>query len=399
MMDEREPQWYEQARKGPFQEARFTDSSAERVMRRLRAEAEPAPPRSRRMPRVAVMAALILLLLAGAFYLKNGPLGRETPAGVKAPVEEQVKPTDEALKKTAERLMLEQLGQQLPFEKLDRIKMPGQAELIYRENELSDSYAFIWIDAETGEAAAFSMSASVEADDIDKTLINEAGDKLQKLGYTGEFQATGITRYVSYGRTADKTVQVINVVHAAGADINFTNGVYVRASFNVNQKQVSEELKQAGLEALGMLRFSSLADQLTRVVRSTTEGAGDEITLYYGDGRGGDTFVTFDYATRAILDVADYALNLVDLGDSRNDEERGEQLLNMDDAILQSTAAAIADKLYGIRLVEDYMIVKNGSMPGKVTFESRSGAPAIEVSYNLDGVMYSFSVKRETNSL
>ncbi|WP_277472826.1 MULTISPECIES: hypothetical protein [unclassified Paenibacillus] len=397
-MDEREPKWYEQARKGPFQEARFTDSSAEQVMRRLRSEAEPARPRSRRMPRLAVVTAVILLLLAGAFYLKNGPIGRETPAGM-VPVEEQAKPTDEALKKIAEQLMQEQLGQQLPFDKLDRMKMPGQAELTYRENEVADSWAYFWIDAETGEAASFSMRASYEPEAIDNTLIKQAGEKLQKLGYTGEFQATGLTRYVSYGRTADKTVQVINVVHAADADINFTNGVYVRAGFNVDQNEVSEELKQAGLEALGLVRSSSLADQLTRVVRSTIEGASDEITLYYGDSPGEGTFVTFDYTTQKVLDVADYSLNLVDLGGSRTDEEREEQLLSMDNAILQSTAAVIADKLYGINLKEDYTLVKNGPRPGVITFESHNGGPAIEATYNLDGVMYSFSIKRASNTL
>ncbi|MNN73305.1 hypothetical protein D3C81_1894130 [compost metagenome] len=78
--------------------------------------------------------------------------------------------------------------------------------------------------------------------------------------------------------------------------------------------------------------------------------------------------------------------------------EYDQQLLEMDNAKLQSAAAAIADKLYGIRL-EDYMLVKNGPRPGVITFESPGNAPAIEASYNLDGVMYSFSVKRESNTL
>ncbi|WP_221803970.1 hypothetical protein [Paenibacillus typhae] len=398
-MDEREPKWYEQARKGPFQEAKFTDSSAEQVMRRLRSQAEPVRPRSRRMPRLAVMAAVILLLLAGAgtLYLKLGPSGAETPAGVTLPVEDKAELTDEALKKIAEQLILKQLGREIPFEKLEHEQRTGRVQLVY--SEYSKAYAMLRLNAETGEADAYTMNAAFGPEATDSKFVSDAREKLRELGYKGEFSVTGSTRYVDYGRSPDHSVQVQNVITAADAAINFANGAYERAYFEVEQNEVSEELRQAGLEALGMLRSSSLEDQLTRVIRTTEEGAGDEISLYYGDGRSGDTFVTFDYATSAVLDVADYALNLVDLGDSRTDEERDEQLLSMDNAILQSTAAVIADKLYGINLKEDYMLDKNGPRPGVITFESRNGAPAIEATYNLDGVMYSFSIKRASNTL
>lgn len=399
MMDEREPQWYEQARKGPFQEARFTDSSAEQVMRRLRTESEPARPRSRRMPRLAVMAAVILLLLAGAatLYLKLGPSGAETPAGVTVPVEDKAELTDEALKKIAEQLILKQLGRKIPFEKLEHEQRTGRVQLVY--SEYSKAYAMLRLNAETGEADAYTMNAAFGAEAIDSKLIRDAREKLQELGYTGEFSVTGSTRYVDYGRSPDHSVQVQNVITAADAAINLTNGAYERAYFEMDQNEVSEELKQAGLEALGMLRSSSLEDQLTRVIRTTAEGAGDEISLYYGDSRSGDTFVTFDYATSAVLDVADYALNLADLGDSRTDEERDELLLSKDNAILQSTAAVIADRLYGVKLKEDYTLVKNEPRPGVITFESHSGGPTIEAAYNMDGVMYSFSIKRASNTL
>ncbi|CAM4522264.1 hypothetical protein [Paenibacillus typhae] len=399
MMDEREPQWYEQARKGPFQDARFTDSSAEQVMRRLRTESEPARPRSRRMPRLAVMAAVILLLLAGAatLYLKLGPSGAETPAGVTLPVEDKAELTDEALKKIAEQLILKQLGRKIPFEKLEHEQRTGRVQLVY--SEYSKAYAMLRLNAETGEADAYTMNAAFGAEAIDSKLISDAREKLQELGYTGEFSVTGSTRYVDYGRSPDHSVQVQNVITAADAAINFTNGAYERAYFEMDQNEVIEELKQAGLEALGMLRSSSLEDQLTRVIRTTAEGAGDEISLYYGDGRGGDTFVTFDYATSAVLDVADYALNLADLGDSRTDEERDELLLSKDNAILQSTAAVIADRLYGVKLKEDYTLIKNEPRPGVITFESHSGGPTIEAAYNMDGVMYSFSIKRASNTL
>jgi hypothetical protein len=137
---------------------------------------------------------------------------------------------------------------------------------------------------------------------------------------------------------------------------------------------------------------------LTKVLRFTIEGAGDEITLIYGTAAGSPTSVTLDYATNAVLDASDYSLNVIPSTDPEKLAEYDRQLLEMDNAKLQSAAAAIADKLYGIRL-EDYMLDKNGPRPGVITFESRGEAPAIEVSYNLDGVMYSFSVKRESNTL
>lgn len=399
MMDEREPQWYEQARKGPFQEAKFTDASAEQVMRRLRAESGAVHVRGPRKLRIGILTAVILLILAGAgaFFLQDGPPGKETPAGIGLPVKEKAELTDEELKRIAEQLILKQLGREIPFEKLEYEQRTGRVQLVY--SEYSKAYAMLRLNAETGEADAYTMNAAFGPEATESKLVSDAREKLRELGYTGEFSVTGSTRYVDYGRSPDHSVQVQNVITAADAAINFANGAYERAYFEMDKNEVSDELKQAGLEALGMLRSSSLEDQLTRVIRTTAEGAGDEISLYYGDSRGGDTFVTFDYATSAVLDVADYALNLADLGDSRTDEERDEQLLSMDNAILQSTAAVIADKLYEVNLKEDYTLVKNEPRPGVITFESHSGGPAIEATYNLDGVMYSFSIKRASNTL
>lgn len=102
MMDEREPKWYEQARKGPFQEEKFTASSAEQVMRRLHAEAEPSRPRTRQRLRLGIMTAVIFLVLAGggALYLNNGPQDGVNTAGVTVPAEEQTELSDDALKRS-----------------------------------------------------------------------------------------------------------------------------------------------------------------------------------------------------------------------------------------------------------------------------------------------------------
>ncbi|WP_310830026.1 hypothetical protein [Paenibacillus pedocola] len=397
-MEEHEPQWYEQARKGPFQEPKFTDSSAERVIRRVQ-QGRPGQDRTGFRFRGLLAAAAVVLVLAGAgaLYQNSMPAKEGTSAGITRPVENNPVLTDEALKKNAEQLILEQLGKKLPFEKLVRQGNTGRVQLIYRESIQSEAYVLIWMNEETGEATMFDMSAVYEPGEIDSKLLSEAEEKLRELGYTRDFQATGLTRYAVYGRTANKTVEIQNVVHAEDADINFTNGAYVRAGFDMDQNEVSEELKQAGVQAIRLLR-SGGEEALTKILRSTIEGAGDEITLIYGTAAGSPRSVTLDYATHAVLDVSDYSLNVIPSADPKRQAEFDQQLLEMDNAKLQSAAAAIADKLYGIRL-EDYMLDKNGPRPGVITFESRGEAPAIEASYNLDGTMYSFSVKRESNTL
>ncbi len=397
-MEEHEPQWYEQARKGPFQEPKFTDSSAEKVIRRVQ-QGRPGQVRAGYRLRGLLAAAAVVLVLAGAgaLYLNSMPAKEGNSAGITLPVENNPVLTDEALQKIAEQLMQEQLGKKLPFEKLLREGNKDYVQLVYRESEQSDSYAFFQISKETGEVTMYSMCASYVPGEIGSRLIDDARQKLQELGYKREFRATGLTRYAVYGRTANKTVEIQNVVHAEDADINFTNGAYVRAGFDMDQNEVSQELKQAGLQAIRLIR-SGGEEALTKILRSTIKGAGDEITLIYGDRPAEDTFVTLDYATHAVLDASDYSLNVIPSTDPGELAKYDQQLLEMDNAKLQSAAAAIADKLYGIRL-EDYMLDKNGSRPGVITFESRGEAPAIEASYNLDGAMYSFSVKRESNTL
>ncbi|CAH1211856.1 hypothetical protein PAECIP111892_03647 [Paenibacillus auburnensis] len=397
-MEEHEPQWYEQARKGPFQEPKFTDSSAEKVIRRVQ-QGRPGQAKAGYRFRGLLAAAAVVLVLAGAgaLYLNSMPAKEGTSAGITRPAEDNPVLTDEALKKNAEQLMQKQLGKKLPFEKMVREGNKDYVQLVYRESEQSDSYAFFQISKETGEVTMYSMCASYGPGEIGSKLIDDARQKLQELGYKREFQATGLTRYAVYGRTANKTVEIQNVVHAEDADINFTNGAYVRAGFDMDQNEVSEELKEAGLQAIRLLR-SGGEEALTKVLRFTIEGAGDEITLIYGTAAGSPISVTLDYATNAVLDASDYSLNVIPSTDPEKLAEYDRQLLEMDNAKLQSAAAAIADKLYGIRL-EDYMLDKNGPRPGVITFESRGEAPAIEASYNLDGVMYSFSVKRESNTL
>lgn len=398
MMDEREPQWYEQARKGPFQEARFTGSSADQVMRRLRAESEPALPRTRWKLKLGIMAAAILLLLAGAraLDLDNGPLAGKNTAGVTAPAEEQTRLSDDALIKIAEQLIREQLGRDIPFEKLEYMRNTKYVQLVY--NDYSKAYATVRVNAETGEADAYTINATLDPEATDSSLIDEAREKLLELGYKGKFEVTGYTRYIDYGRTADHSVQVQNVITAADAAIKYANGAFKAAYFDVELSEVSVEMKQTALQGLRLIRSTGEEKQLNRAILAIIEGMPEEITLIYGPKENITSAVAFNYATGALLDIYNNSLSIIETTDLKYTKDEEEQLLKMDSAKLQSAAAAIADKLYGIRLEEDYRMDKNGSRPGVVTFESRSGAPAIEASYNLDGVMYSFIIKRESNT-
>ncbi|AIQ49118.1 hypothetical protein R70723_26835 [Paenibacillus sp. FSL R7-0273] len=397
-MDEREPKWYEQARKGPFQEEKFTASSAEQVMRRLHAEAEPSRPRTRQRLRLGIMTAVIFLVLAGggALYLNNGPQDGVNTAGVTVPAEEQTELSDDALKKIAEQLIRKQLGRDIPFKKLEHVQNTENVQLEYRE--YSKAYALVGINAKTGETKHYTINAALDPEATDNTLIDEARDKLLELGYKGNFEVTGSTLYVDYGRTANKSIQVQNVITAADAAINFANGVFKAAYFDVELNEVSEEMKQTALQGLRLISGGG-EEQLNRAVRIIIEGMPEEITLIYGPVENITTAVAFNYATGALLDVYDNSLSIIDTTDLKYTEEEEEQLLKMDSAKLRSAAAAIADKLYGIRLEEDYRMDKNGSRPGVVTFESRSGAPAFEVSYNLEGSIYSFIIKRDSNTL
>ncbi|MHA6534628.1 hypothetical protein [Paenibacillus sp. BAC0078] len=60
----------------------------------------------------------------------------------------------------------------------------------------------------------------------------------------------------------------------------------------------------------------------------------------------------------------------------------------MDNAQFSSAAAAVVNEVFGVRL-QEYTLVKNKKTPGIVTYMSKGTAPAIKVSYNLKGEVYS----------
>jgi hypothetical protein len=177
-----EPQWYDQARKGPFQQKKFNQTDADSVIRQLQGD---GPARNKETPagwrrtaiRARVLSAAIVLLLlgAGALYLGGGFPGRagsfnpsEAASAVmyNPPAAGTADLTDAGLKQTAEQLMEEQLGRQYPFVSLERLKEPeaGIAEVLFQEGDYS---ARVWINTGTGEVIRTVMDAFYSVKEIE----------------------------------------------------------------------------------------------------------------------------------------------------------------------------------------------------------------------------------------
>ncbi|WP_379159320.1 hypothetical protein [Paenibacillus sp. sgz5001063] len=388
-MKEREPEWYEDARKGPFRESRFTDTAADNVIMRVRSGAL-VPERVSNKLRLSFIAAAILLLLAGtgAFLQQKGILGEGRQAGLFYQEVKTPDLTDAGLRKTAERLMQEQLGKKLPFVTLERIDKINEARLIFGDMTSPSTFR---INTQTGEVMDWNMNALYSLEEIDPKLISDATGKLRDSGYKGEFTVTGLKRNVVLWQEAD-AVQIHEVLLGKEGQIDYANGIYAGATFNMDAGEMGDEVIQKADQALMLLRGEG-EDHLYQITRSL--GADwDVITLIYGQDENGPSTVMMDYATHQILQVEDDTLYSEGSYDSGIRGEQDTNLLAMDNTKLQRSAAAIADKLFGIRL-EDYTIVHKTI--GNITFESPGGKFRINASFNYDGVFYSMDRQISTS--
>ncbi|WNS43386.1 hypothetical protein [Paenibacillus sp. MMS20-IR301] len=402
---EQEPQWYDTARKGPFREMKFKEAAADHVIRQIHAggAAEdlvtPAAPR-RRTFRVRMLSAAIILLMLGAglLYLEldgSGSAGGFNPTAAAArtgifepPVAGQSVLTDDGLIEIADQTMQAQLGKKLPILFLERLKAPeeGIAAVHYKEGEDS---AVVWIDTATGEVIRTNMNAYYPPEELDPAFIAEALGHLQDAGYKGEFTVTGLKHFVHYGLDSGRQgVQVTDGLIGTEGQIDYVDGEYERSTFNVEAGEATSVVQAAGLKALRLLRGQS-AEQTDHLysIKRTVAPKWDILVLTYGDNEYGSAIVMMDYATGNILQVFDYTLSDVRSSDSKIRGEQDTELLNMDTAELQRSAAAIVDELFGIRL-EDYTVDTNMKSPGILTFTSPDGAAPVVASYNLDGTFY-----------
>lgn len=395
---EQEPQWYEQARKGPFPEMKFTEEAAGKVARQIGMDGSAInlvlpSGRRRRAIRLRILSAAVILLLfgAGAVYWGSGwsgqhggfnPLQVSSAGIIDPPVAGQADLTDEGLRATAEQVMLEQLGKKLPFASLERLKEPeeGIAAVNFKEGDYS---AAIWINTETGKVFRTNMSAFFTPEEIDSKFIDKAMDQLRNAGYKGKFMATGLKHFAHYGINDDELgVQTDDLLIGNEGQIDYENGVYRRSTFSMGENELTAKVKQTGLRAIKLLREQG-TEHLYSISR-TVGTKGDILVLTYGESERMATTVIMDYATQDIIQVEDMALYDEN---SFTSADPNTNLLNMDKAKLQLAAAAIADEMFGIRLGE-YTIVKEMSGIGSIAFKSPDGATIITGSYNLDGTFY-----------
>ncbi|NOU80710.1 hypothetical protein GC101_17745 [Paenibacillus sp. LMG 31459] len=393
---EQEPQWYEQARKGPFPEMKFTEEAAGKVARQIGMDGSSLNQvlpsgRRRRAIRLRILSAAIILLLfgAGAVYWGSGwsgqpggfnPLQVSSAGIIDPPVAGQADLTDEGLRATAEQVMLEQLGKKLPFVSLEPLVEEGETLEEFKDG---DSFAKIWFETETGKVVRTYMDTFFSPEQIDSKFIDEAMDQLRKAGYKGEFTVTALHHSVHYGTNADEQgIQTDDSLIAEEGQIDYENGVYRSSTFKMGENEVSAEVKQEGLKAIKLLREKG-TDHLYSIKRTVAQ-KWDVLVLTYGESERGATTVMMDYATQDIIQVEDMALYDEN---SFTSADPNTNLLNMDKAKLQLAAAAIADEMFGIRL-EDYTFVKEMSGIGSIAFKSPDGATIITGSYNLDGTFY-----------
>ncbi|OKP92933.1 hypothetical protein [Paenibacillus sp. P32E] len=389
-MKEREPKWYEEARNGPFRESRFTDAAADKVIMRVRSGA-PGPERAGQKLRRSFIAAAVILLLAvaGAILQQKGLLGEGRQAGLFYQEVKTPDLTDAGFRKTAERVMQEQLGKKLSFVGLERMDEAKQAAIIFRAGE---DAATVWISTETGQVLRMYMNASFLPGEADANLLRTAKKTIQEIGYPREFKISRVQRFVQSGLKVESGIQVQVQDSFIGNEgqIDFLNRKFDRAVFNVSLDLFTEEVNQIGLKALQHLRTKG-TDRLIRVTRNIGGGK-DELVLDYRQGDLSSSFftmgsVTMDYYTHAVKGMSDMSLFIPKSQDSGQLAEQDQKLLNMDDAKLQDTAAAVVNGVFGIRL-QEYKLEKNMKTPGIVTFRSVGKKHAIKVSYNLDGAVY-----------
>ncbi|WP_019908779.1 hypothetical protein [Paenibacillus sp. HW567] len=388
-MKEREPKWYEEARKGPFREAGFTDKLADNVTMRLRTPPSDRERAGKRL-RLSFIAAAILFLLAGAgaFLQQKGLLGEGRQAGFFYQEARTPDLTDMGIRKIAERTMEQQLGKKLPFASLERMEPIHQARIVFGTGEFTST---IRINTETGEVTEWSMSAFYSLGEIESKLISDAAVKLRDNGYEGDFTVTGLKHLTYYFPEADRGVETHDILFGKEGRIDYANGIYAGATLNLDADKVSEDVKRKAETALKLLRDHG-ADHLYQITRGLAP-KWDVITLIYGENENGASTVIMDYATHELLQVEDNSLYIEGSYDSGIRGEQDTKLLAMDNAKLQRSAAVLADELFGIHL-GDYTIVSK--TPGNILFESPGGESRINAAFNYEGAFYSMGRQNTT---
>ncbi|OME25863.1 hypothetical protein NSS98_25580 [Paenibacillus sp. FSL E2-0274] len=372
-MEDHKPEWYAQARKGPFGNEKFTMRHADNVIRRIQEDQQGAKSYSgKRLPvQLLAVASFIVLLGLGVFFLNGRFLGNESSNPAQTEVSSHF--TEAELQRNADQVMQSLLGKTYPLDHREWLKEQQQIFYSYQKGEDS---AYIWINYETGELVQTKMSRILTAAEIDAEMNTRAEEIKGKLGYAND-SAYEVLRYVEYDVTQHSGVKIENNFRAEKWRIGFVNGEFDYASATLEASTVSEEMRQAGEQALKVLRGNG-GEELSLVFRAMDKDQ-DTLTLQYGS----KVSVTFDTVTRRIEQISDTNPRASDKTDPKQLTVLDRELSLIDGDRLREKAAPLLTKIFSVADVSEYSLLKRDQEPGNLTFH-KLGSPEITVYYDSD---------------
>ncbi|AWV35607.1 hypothetical protein CD191_24870 [Paenibacillus odorifer] len=373
-MEDHKPEWYAKARKGPFGNKKFTMRHADNVIRRIQEDQQRAESYSgKRLPvQLLAVASFIVLLGLGVFFLNGRFLGNESSNPAQTEVSSHF--TEAELQRNADQVMQSLLGKTYPLDHREWLKEQQQIFYSYQKDEDS---AYIWIDYETGELVQTKMSAMLTTAEIDAEMKTRAEEIKGKLGYAND-SAYDVLRYVEYDAKQHSGVKIENNFRAEKWRIGFVNGEFDYASATLEASAVSEETRQAGEEALKILRGTGGDEELSLVFRAMDKDQ-DTFTLQYGS----KVSVTFDTVTRRIEQISDTNPRASDKTDPKQLTVLDRELSLIDGDRLREKAAPLLTKIFSVADVGEYSLLKRDQEPGNLTFH-KLGSPEITVYYDSD---------------
>ncbi|WP_340397362.1 hypothetical protein NST50_27750 [Paenibacillus sp. FSL E2-0202] len=373
MMEDHKPEWYAQARKGPFGNEKFTMRHADNVIRRIQEDQQGAKSYSgKRLPvQLLAVAGFIVLLGLGVFFLNGRFLGNDSSNPAQTEVSSHF--TEAELQRNADQVMQSLLGKTYPLDHREWLKEQQQIFYSYQKGEDS---AYIWINYETGELVQTKMSRILTAAEIDAEMNTRAEEIKGKLGYAND-SAYEVLRYVEYDVTQHSGVKIENNFRAEKWRIGFVNGEFDYASATLEASAVSEEMRQAGEQALKVLRGNG-GEELSLVFRAMDKDQ-DTLTLQYGS----KVSVTFDTVTRRIEQISDTNPRASDKTDPKQLTVLDRELSLIDGDRLREKAVPLLTKIFSVADVSEYSLLKRDQEPGNLTFH-KLGSPEITVYYDSD---------------
>lgn len=359
--------------KRTFGNEKFTMRHADNVIRRIQEDQQGAKSYSgKRLPvQLLAVAGFIVLLGLGVFFLNGRFLGNDSSNPAQTEVSSHF--TEAELQRNADQVMQSLLGKTYPLDHREWLKEQQQIFYSYQKGEDS---AYIWINYETGELVQTKMSRILTAAEIDAEMNTRAEEIKGKLGYAND-SAYEVLRYAEYDVTQHSGVKIENNFRAEKWRIGFVNGEFDYASATLEASAVSEEMRQAGEQALKVLRGNG-GEELSLVFRAMDKDQ-DTLTLQYGS----KVSVTFDTVTRRIEQISDTNPRASDKTDPKQLTVLDRELSLIDGDRLREKAAPLLTKIFSVADVSEYSLLKRDQEPGNLTFH-KLGSPEITVYYDSD---------------